>query len=485
MRAASTLVSSAGSRASASWNARWAASPPPRRNRIQPVRAAAVARTVSEVAVARTRSSSGSAASASSARSAASAASRVSPTTSRSCGTCSTRSSTFRYAAQASLKASIRRVGLARAHPGRERALQVADRVPVPGHLPDDPREAVQVGGQGIGGRQVEPGALARHQPGLQHLAERRVVEVDPQVVVDLHDVRGHGRPQRRVELRGGQPRRTGQQGQRRATADHGGRPQHAAGVVGQARQAAVEQVVQVGREERALAGGERQLLDEQGVARRAGDHVGQQACLRLLAAQLRHQGGGVGLVEPVQRAAVRRATGVRARPATGTSGSSPTASVRWVSTTSTRSSTRFVAKKASRSSVDRSAHWTSSTTCTTGRCAERRPSSPSTAWNSRSREPRAVAGSVPPARSVRARRAAAGPARATWPAPGRPRRSGCAAAPASGRRTAAARRRPARSRRRRPPRPPAPGTRGPDGSCRRRARPTRPPPTGDRRRHG
>ena len=76
------------------------------------------------------------------------------------------------------------------------------------------------------------------------------MVEVDPQVVAHLHDVRGNRGPERRVELLGRHPRRAGQQRQRCAPADHGRRSQGRAGVVGQTRHAAVEQVVQGGRQQ-------------------------------------------------------------------------------------------------------------------------------------------------------------------------------------------------------------------------------------------
>ena len=88
------------------------------------------------------------------------------------------------------------------------------------------------------------------------------------------------------------------------------------------------------------------------------------------------------------------RGTSIRCMPIRPSSASqvssvrdSSTASSRWVSTTRARSSLRLVARNDSRSSVDRSAQCTSSTTCTTGWAAPIRPSSASTAWNSRSRE--------------------------------------------------------------------------------------------------
>ena len=102
-----------------------------------------------------------------------------------------------------------------------------------------------------------------------------------------------------------------------------------------------------------------------------SGSDPSRPATSRAVSAVPRRSSGSRSVISSRASSASHPASGV---PTT-------TASARYVTTRTARSLLRSLARKRTRSRVDRSAHCTSSTTSTTGATAPSRSSSPSTAW--------------------------------------------------------------------------------------------------------
>ena len=209
--------------------------------------------------------------------------------------------------------AGVRRVGVpervhlrvrgAGAQGGVQGAVELTGLVPVPGHLAHHRREPFLVGREGLGGREVQAYALARHQLPVDHLEERRVVEVEAQVVPELDDSCGERRPQRVLELVLRHSLHPGEQREGGPPSDDRRGAEDASALVRELLHPPTEQVVQrLG--ERPVPGvcGQGQLLDEQRVAGRPRHQHVEEGLVRDASLRGLDEGARVGPVEAGQR---------------------------------------------------------------------------------------------------------------------------------------------------------------------------------------
>ena len=227
--------------------------------------------------------------------------------------------------------------------------------------------------------------ALAREQLGVGGLGDERVAEgVAVAVGVADQQAVGPGLAQGRRQRVGVEPGDRLQQRMVDAVADRRGDAQQPVRVVAERRQPLGEQVGQR-RRQRARAGrrGRQQLLGGERVARRARvdalDELGVGRVARRSPPSARRCPRGSG----ARGRRAPRPAAARPRPASGAAPPRSGSSSRKVATSRTRSSRRLRARKASRSSVDGSAQWTSSTASSSGAGAARRPTSVSRAPSS------------------------------------------------------------------------------------------------------
>ena len=186
---------------------------------------------------------------------------------------------------------------------GVERAIELTGLVPVPGHLAHHRREPFLVGREGLGGREVQAYALARHQLPVDHLEERRVVEVEAQVVPELDDSRGQRRPQRLLELVLRHSLHPGEQREGGPPSDDRRGAEDASALVRELLHPPTEQVVQrLGERPVPAVRGQGQLLDEERVAGRPRHQHVEEPLVRDAPAHGLDEGARVGPVEAGQR---------------------------------------------------------------------------------------------------------------------------------------------------------------------------------------
>ena len=261
--------------------------------------------------------------------------------------------------------------------------------MPVPGHLRQGDVAGPSCTAEDLGRQAVPPAPLARHQFGRRRPPGTPDGESPPGRPGDLDDVLFHRRPQLVLDVRDRHSRHAASRSTRAGPADDRRGPHDPTGVLGQGGHPRASRSVQgaPGAGCRSPAACRTSCSTNSGLPAERSTIVSTAPGRGGLPDSCSDQNRRVGLAQAFQRHRATRCPqpaqlGEPGDAAAGRDDRRPRASV---TRTRTRSSVRLVARNRMRSSVERSAQCTSSTTWTSGRSVPSGAAGASTDWNSRS----------------------------------------------------------------------------------------------------